>query len=167
MVNNLKNLAVKTEETLTKANHYFLWNGQMINPNKTQCIFINNRKLLSRIPNNTTVKLDANTITPGNVKNLVLYIDRYMTFDVHVNELNQKIMGTLIYLHDFSDNFQKPTRVIIVSSLVLSFINYCMLTWETFNGTLLYIAQKLQNFAAKVAVGGMRKYDHVPPALKI
>ncbi len=34
-VNNLENIIVKTEETLTKANHYFLRNGLMINPNKT------------------------------------------------------------------------------------------------------------------------------------
>ncbi len=56
-INNLENLIVKTEETLTKANHYSLRNGLMINPNKTQCIFTGNRQLLSRIPNKTTIKL--------------------------------------------------------------------------------------------------------------
>ncbi len=85
-VNNLEDLSVKIEETLTKANHYVFGNGLMINPNKTQCIFIGNRKLLSRIPDNTNLKFDGNIITPRtHVKNLGLYIDRYMTFDERVN----------------------------------------------------------------------------------
>ncbi len=112
-VNNLENLIVKTEETLIKANHYFLRNGLMINPNKTQCIFIGNRQLLSRIPKKTTIKFAGNTITSSNhVKNLGLYIDRYTTFDVHINESNKKVIGTLMYINRLSDNFQKPTRVI-------------------------------------------------------
>ncbi len=65
-VNNLENLIVKTEETLTKANHYFLRNDLMINPNKTLCILIANRQLPSRIPDNTTIKFAGNTITPSN-----------------------------------------------------------------------------------------------------
>ncbi len=89
-----------------------------------------------------------------------------MTFDVHINELNKKVIRTLMYINRLSDNFQKPTRVIIVSSLVLSTINYCIRIYETTNETLLHSAQKLQNFAAKVAVGGMRKYDHVSPDSK-
>ncbi len=64
-VNNVENLNVKTEETLTKANHYFLKNGLIINPNKAQCIFIGNRQLLSHIPDNTTIKFAGNTITPA------------------------------------------------------------------------------------------------------
>ncbi len=38
-VSNLENLIVKTEETLTKANHYFLRNGLMINPNKFNPVY--------------------------------------------------------------------------------------------------------------------------------
>ncbi len=97
---NLEYLIVKTEETLTKANHYFLRNGLMIDPIKTQYIFIGNRQLISCILNNTIVKFDGNTIIPSNhVKNLGLYINRYMTFDVHVNGLNKKVMGTLMYIN--------------------------------------------------------------------
>ncbi len=54
-------------------------------------------QLLSRVPDNTTVKFDGKTITPSNhVRNLCLYIDRYMTFDVYANESNKKVMGTLM-----------------------------------------------------------------------
>ncbi len=120
-------------------------------PNKTQCIFIGNRQLLSRIPNNTTIKLNGTTITPSNhVKNLGLYIDRYMSFDVHINELNKKIMGTLTYMNRLSDNFQKTTRVIIVSSLVLSIINYCIRIWGSTKETFLYSAQNYRTLLLKL-----------------
>ncbi len=53
-----------------------------------------------------------------------------------------------------------------VQSLVLSTVNYCIRIWGTTNATLLNNVQKLQNFAAKVAVGGARKCDHVSPIIK-
>ena len=77
-----------------------------------------------------------------------------------------KIMGLLMFINRISKNFDKPTRKIVVQSLVLSAINYCISIWGTTNTTLLHRVQKLQNFAAKVAVGGVRKYDHVTPLMK-
>ncbi len=89
-----------------------------------------------------------------------------MTFDVHVNELNKKVVGTLMHVYRISLNFEKRTQTIVVQSLVLSLVNYCIRMWGTTNATLLDNVQKLQNFAAKVAVGGARKYDHVSPIIK-
>ncbi len=87
-----------------------------------------------------------------------------MTFDVHVNELSKKVVGTLMHIYRISLNFGKRTRKIFVQPLVLSLVNYCIRIWGTTNATLLNNVQKLQNVAAKVAVGGARKYDHVFPS---
>ncbi len=38
--------------------------------------------------------------------------------------------------------------------------------WGTTNITIINDVQKLKNFAARVAIGGIRKYDHITPALK-
>ena len=43
-------------------------------------------------------------------------------------------------------------------------MNYCLRIWGTTNATMLSNVQKLQNFAARVAVGDVRKYDHITPA---
>ena len=99
-------------------------------------------------------------------KNLGVYIDKYMLFDVHINELTKKVMGTLMFINRISHNFDKSTRVIVVQSLVLSLIDYCIEIWGSTTETLLHNVQKLQNFAAKVAVGCSRKYDHVSPIIK-
>ncbi len=44
-------------------------------------------------------------------------------------------------------------QIIVVQLLDLSLINYCIRMWGTTNKTILNAAQKLQNFAAKVATG--------------
>lgn len=86
-----------------------------------------------------------------------------MIFDVLVNELTKKAMGILFYLNRIGSTFEKVTRIIVIQSPVFSLINYCPRIWGTKNISLMKNAQKLQNFAAKVAVGGARKYDHVAP----
>ena len=50
-----------------------------------------------------------------------------------------------------------------VQSLILSHLNYCLPVWGSTSNTQLSRVQKLLNFAARIAVGGARKYDHVSP----
>ena len=166
-VQNLSNIIKDTEATLIKVQDYFLKNGLMVNPNKTQCIFFGSKQLLSHVPNDISVYFNGNCISPSNnVKNLGLHMDRYLHFDVHINEITKKVIGMLSYLSRISMNFDKPSRTIVVQSLVLSVINYCMRIWATTNTTLINRVQKLQNFAARVSVGGLRKHDHVSPAFE-
>ena len=51
-------------------------------------------------------------------------------------------------------------------SLVLSIINYCLRVWGITTKEQIDKVQKLQNFAARVAHGGVRKFDHVTPVIK-
>lgn len=54
----------------------------------------------------------------------------------------------------------------MVEALALSHINYCSIVWGSANRTQIQRLQLLQNFAAKVAHGDARKYDHVTPIIK-
>ncbi len=71
----------------------------MMNANKTQCIFIGTRQLLSKIPTNVKLEIQDDIIEPVIIlkKKLGIFFDRYMTFDKHINEINIKVMGTLIH----------------------------------------------------------------------
>ena len=86
-----------------------------------------------------------------------------MTFDKHIDELHKKITGILLYLNRVCDRFEYECRVMVVQSLALSILNYCLLVWGSTNKTQMERAKKIQNYAAKVAVGGARKHDHVTP----
>ncbi len=80
--------------------------------------------------------------------------------------LQKKVTGILMYINRISNCFGQTTRVIVIQSLVLSLIYYCIQIWGSTNNSLMCKAQRLQNFAAKVAVGGARKYNHVSPFFK-
>ncbi len=110
-LDNLDTLIKNAEITLTKAKEYFLANGLMVNPTKTQCIFVGSRQLLSHIPENVKIQfVDTNICPSTHVNNLGLHMDRYMMFDKHVSELTKKALGTLIYINRVSFNFDKRDK---------------------------------------------------------
>ncbi len=70
-------------------------------------------------------------------------------------------MGMILFINRISEVFDKRTGVIVVKSLILSLINYCV----SIQGSTSNV-QKLEKIAAKIAIGGARKYDHVTPIMK-
>ncbi len=54
----------------------------------------------------------------------------------------------------------------VVQSLALSVIYYCLPIYGSTNNTLLHRVQKLQNFAAKICEGGAKKSAHATPFIE-
>ena len=69
-------------------------------------------------------------------------------------------------LIDSKDNFNKISRITVIQSLVLSIINYGINIWGKTNATQMQRMQRLQNFVAKVVLGGAAKHGHITPYLK-
>ena len=165
-INNIETLKFEGELALRDAERYFQENGLNVNEGKTQCMFIGSRQLISLIPQDLTINFGNTLITPlKSVKNLGVYMDQYLLYDVHVNHISRKVNGILMFLNRIKDNFEQSARIIVVQSLVLSIINYCSKIWGMTTRQQLDRVQKLENFAAKVAVGNGRKYDHATPFL--
>ena len=166
-IDEIDEMTSKAENILMNAKTYFNGNGLLLNENKTQCIFFGSRQYISRIPEDTRIKFNDTLLVPSKkVKNLGVYMDSNMTFSVHIDELYRKVTGTLLYLNRVNDSFDSDCRVMVVQSLVLSILNYCLKVWGSTNKTQMDRVQKLQNFAGKVAIGGAKKYDHVTPILE-
>ncbi len=70
----------------------------------------------------------------------------------------------LSYVNRISSYLYKKSRVIVVQSLALSHFDYCLSVWGATTSSLTDKVQKLQNFAARVVVGGIKKLDHVSRA---
>ena len=167
LVRQLEDLINRAEIALNSAKKYFQLNGLNVNENKTQAIFIGSRQYISRIPPYVRILFGETPIIPSeSIKNLGIYMDRFMLYDHHINIITKKANGILLFLHRIQDSFDKTTRIMIVQSLALSIINYCSKIWGTTTREQLDRVQKIQNFAAKIAYGGARKYDHVTPILK-
>ena len=166
-VNEIEDLVHRGEIALNNAKRYFQHNGLNVNESKTQCMFIGSRQLIARIPPDIKITFGETQIKPSpSVKNLGIYMDQYMLFDQHINFVIKKTNGVLISLNHIQDSFDKSSRLIVVQSLALSIINYCCRIWGMTTKEQLERVQKVQNFAAKIAYGGARKYDHVTPIFK-
>lgn len=166
-VENLEAMLERAELVLLEIKRYFLKKGLLMNASKTQCMFVGSSQYLNFIPNNVTIKCGNEEIKISNhVKNLGLHMDKHMTYSVHIDEISRKVSGILVYLNRIKDHFEKCTRILIIQSLVLSVINYCIKIWGATSDLYLNKAQKLVNFAARVAVEGVRKHDHISPTLQ-
>ncbi len=110
--------------------------------------FHRSRQLRSRTPEHVVVKFDGTNISPStHIKNLGLYMDRFMPFGRHINELSKKkVTGMLIYSNRISSYLDKKFIIIVIESLVRSHINYCLVNWGTTPFSLIGKVQKLQNF---------------------
>ena len=162
--NNLDDLIDRAKNVFIQAKRYFNTNGLLLNENKTQFIFFGSKQYLSRIPDNIEILFGNAPIKQSKkVKNLGIYMDNGLTFHCHIDEISKKVIGTLIFLNRVWDRFQPECRVMAVQALILSTLNYCLLVWGSTNKTQLNRVQKLLNFAARVAIGGAKKRDHVSP----
>lgn len=81
------------------------------------------------------------------------------------NKLTRKVLGVLIFLSWISVNLDK-SRVIVVQSLVLRIINYCVRIWATTNMILMNKVQNYNFFFTKYQWYGKKKINHVTPTLK-
>ena len=61
--------------------------------------------------------------------------------------------------------FDKSVLLIILNSLVFSTLFYCSTVWCGTTRRNVSKLQQVQNFAARI-ITGLRKYDHISPALK-
>ena len=84
-------------------------------------------------------------------------MDRFMLFDKHTEEMSKKVVGLLMFVSRISKSLDKPSRILVVQTIILSLINYCIRIWGTTNSTVINKTQKLQNFAAKNSYGKCKK----------
>ena len=77
----------------------------MLNSNKTQCIIIGNKQLLSHVFPNTNIEVNGDAITPSHhVKNLGVHMGRFMLFDKHIDAISKKVIGTSMLISRISAN---------------------------------------------------------------
>ena len=89
-----------------------------------------------------------------------------MSLSSHIEEMCKKLAGIMINVSRTGNTFDCKTRTQIVESIALSVMNYCLIIWGNTNGLHLEKAQTIQSFVARVAMGGVRKYDYRSPTIE-
>lgn len=164
---SIKSIINNTERNLLKLKSIYTSLGLKINPNKTKCMFVGSKHIIDKIDPHLCLNFDGHQIAfSDTVKSLGVVIDKYLSFEKHVQDLCKKAKSTLIYLQSIKHKLNKESRKMVVESLVVSQLNYCSLIYSKCNKSLLLDIQRVQNFAAKVACGYGKKSDRATPFRK-
>ena len=157
---DLRSLISRMEASLASISDWFCLHALKLNANKTQLMVFGSRQNLRKVPD-FSVSLRDSVLQPcEQVGNLGVVFDSALSWEAHVSELSRRCTGLLIGLSHARNCLPDGVIKVLVTSLVISRINYCLTVYG--NGTQKNFdrLQKILNFAARV-IFGRRKFDHV------
>ena len=155
----------RIEAVLTSAYQWFCHNGMKINTQKTQMVVIGTQAMLRDLPPVSINFLGSIITESRQVKSLGVTIDRHLTFEPHIDAMTKKCFGILIGLNHAKHVIPHSALKIIVESLTLSIVRYCISVYGSCGVTQLRRVQKVINFCARV-VTGRRRHDHISDAVQ-
>ena len=121
---------------------------------------VGSAQLIKRLPH-ISLSLLGKTISPVSVaKDLGVYIDQYLTYDVHVTKTVSSCMNQLVQIGRIKHLLDKKTLLLLINSFVFSKLFYCSSVWGNTSKRNLHKLQLVQNFAARVVLG-LKKFDHI------
>ena len=162
----LPSLITRMEDALADLFRWFCSNGMKVNAQKTQLIVLGTSSMLRSLPP-VSLKFNGTLVTESReVKNLGLTVDRSLSFQAHIDTITRKCTGILIALSHARHVIPGPALKVIVESLVLSVVRYCLSIYGSCGTTQVKRVQKIINFCARV-VTGRRRSEHVSDAVKL
>lgn len=132
----------------------------ILNTAKTQMVVFGTHAMLRNFPVVSLTFGNATIVDSKVVKSLGVTLDRHLSFERHINSVQNKCTGLLIALSHVRHVVPAHLMPKIVQSLVLSVVRYCLSIYGSCNDTQMRKIQKIINFCARV-VSGRRKYDHI------
>lgn len=157
--NDLESTKEEIIDILAELKHWLDVHKLKMNREKTEIILFGSASPL-------TVKIDDELLTSCNtVRNLGVLLDKNLTLE---DQISKKCRDAFLELKDISRNrkfMDFETCKMIVSSLVLSKLNFCCVLYIGLPKYQIEKLQKVQNYAAKV-ITMARKFDRVTPLLK-
>ena len=101
-----------------------------------------------------------------NVRDLGLWVDSNLTFNIHVNKCVTKAHKQLYWINQIRPCLNNDTANTTVHAFVTSSLDYCNAALYGISKGNMNKLQQVQNYAARV-VSNTRKYDHISPVLKV
>ena len=163
--NRLAEMEQCLEQVLDSMCTWFMQNNMKINASKTEMIMCGDRRQLARIDRPVYVTfLGKRLECTDEVKNLGVVMDKHLTWDSHVKRLTDRCFGTLIGLANAKHVLPREVLPMLIDSLVMSHVRYCVQVYGSAGSTTIAKLQKVFNFSARILFN-RRKYDHISDAL--
>ena len=121
---DIVDLTQRMESALCNLFQWFTENQMKVNSSKTQLIVLGTRQMLHDLPM-TSITVNGVIVDEiPRVKNLGIVMDRYMSFEPHVNQLVAKCTGLLIGLSHARHCIPHDVLPTLVNGLVIALIRY-------------------------------------------
>ena len=122
------------ESELGKLSDWFAHNRLTLNYDKTE--FVNFSKPTVGTPvDNWTLKIDGMPIREVDVsKFLGVYIDKNVSWRVHIGKLITKISQTVGIIGRARSFMDGPQLMLLYNTMVLPHLQYCLINWGNFEG---------------------------------
>jgi len=140
-------------------------NRLQLNADKTESLWCAPARQQHLIPS-SPLSVCSDYIVPSNhVRDLGIYIDSDMSMKTHVSRTVSSCFAALRQIKSIRRSISQPVLLSLVSSLVLSRLDYGSTVLTGISKRLLDRLQSVLNAAARL-IYSRRKHDHVTPLLK-
>ena len=141
-------------------------NRLRMNDDKTEIMPVGTKAKLKSVPETSSLTLSGSTIPFSyKVKNLGVYLDSNLSIDQHVNFLCRSVFLELRRIGHLRRHLTVDATKKLVSSFVLSRLDYCNSLLAGLPENRLDRLQRVQNNAARLVLG-RRGRDHAKPLLR-
>lgn len=138
-----------------------------INPRKSQVILFGNKSQRSFLSDNLKIYVDNEPLPFADcARNLGLYVDHTLCFNIHVTNCIKKAYGNLKLLYGCRTYLNKKSKIILCDSLVLSQFNFADVVYFSCitKGDQMRI-QRVQNACIRF-IYGINRYGSISTKLK-
>jgi hypothetical protein len=132
----------KITECATAVTNWFLENGLLLNPNKTEAVLFGSRKQISKYKNDSKIAFSGTTLaTINSVKILGVTLDSTLSMDKHINNTIKSCNYHIRALRYIRPCLTKEAANTIACGIVNSQLDYCN---SLLSGTCQKYLKKLQ-----------------------
>lgn len=149
-------------DCLNSVNNWFLTNGLLVNPSKSDSIFIGTSAQTKKI-NSPGVIMDGTLIPLSEtVKSLGVVLDQHLTFEKHVKNLCRTCNFHIRSLRSLCSSLDSKTAETIGRSIVMSKMDYCNSLLAFTSKRNIHRIQVVQNNLARLVSGSDYRQSAAP-----
>ena len=158
-------LKSRAEENIQSLQHWFSLNSLKMNAAKTNLILLGTRNSLMKTVD-FSLRVNGVDIRPEKqIKMLGVLLDPTLSWEPHVSYIIRRTNSILISLYKIRQHLSPEILKILVQTHVFPHLQYCSSVWGGAANCHLDRLQNVIHFAARL-VSGLRRYDHITPALR-
>jgi hypothetical protein len=161
---NVEQLSRRLAECVTDVAAWMHNNRLQLNVDKTELMWFTTSRRLGQLPNGSIVLGDYDVSPSSSARNLGVFFDAGLSMQRHVDVVVSRCFAALRQLRSIRRYVSSTVFKSLVTSLVLTRLDYCNSALINLPATQIRRLQSVQNAAARL-VFNMRRSDHVTDAL--